>query len=113
MKSGSRDRTVSGRSGKWVAALAAVLIVAAQSLALAHSHNTAGPPRFTPQAQTAAADDICGLCILAFHAPLSLASTPALERPRLEMVAAFSAETHTFALGSHSFFLTRAPPSQA
>jgi hypothetical protein len=109
----SKDRATSGRSGKWVATLAAVLIVAAQSLALAHSHNSPDPSRFTPQTQTTAADAICGLCILAFHAPLNLAASPALERPRLETVASFFAETHSFAFGSHPFFLTRAPPSQA
>jgi len=102
-----------GRAGKIGATLAAVLIVGAQLLALAHSHNTSGPPHFAPQTQAVAAEDICGLCVLVFHAPLSLASTPAFERPRLEAIAAFCAETHSFASGSHSFFLTRAPPSLA
>ncbi len=113
MKRGRGELTERGRRGKWVASAAALLIVAAQLLALAHYHNTPGSPRFDPQPQTVAADDICGLCLLVFHAPLSLASTPAVERPRVETVAAFSAETHTFAAGSHSFFLTRAPPSLA
>ena len=113
MKLASKDRTAKGRGGKWVATLVAVLIVAAQTVALAHSDTTSGPLRFTPQTQTMAADAVCGLCILAFHAPVSLAATPEVERPRLEIVAAFSAETHSFALGSHSFFLTRAPPSWA
>jgi hypothetical protein len=113
MKRGRGELTAQGCSRKWVASAAALLIVAAQLLALAHSHNTPGSPRFEPQAQTVAADDICGLCLLVFHAPLSLASKPALDQPRVETVAAFSAETYTFASGSHSFFLTRAPPSLA
>jgi len=113
MKSGSGERMGKGHGRKLGMTLAALLIVVAQLLALAHSHPTPGSPRFEPQAQTVAADDICGLCLLVFHAPLSLASTPALDQPRVETVAAFSAESYTFASGSHSFFLTRAPPSLA
>jgi hypothetical protein len=113
VKLGIKDRIASGCSGKWVATLAAILIVAAQTVALAHSDTSSGPLRFTPQTQTVAADAVCGLCILAFHAPVSLAATPEVERPRLEIVAAFYAETHVFDSGSHSFFLTRAPPSWA
>jgi hypothetical protein len=113
MKRGRGEPTEQRRRGEWVATVAALLIVAAQLLALAHSHPTPGAPRFEPQTQAVAADDICGLCVLEFHAPFGIASTPALDQPLLEIVAAFRAETCTFASGSHSFFLTRAPPSLA
>lgn len=103
----------SGRRGKWGVTMAALLIVAAQLLALAHSHPASGPPGFATDTQAVAADDICGLCVLVFHAPLSRASTPALGQPRFELVIAPGAENHSFASSSHSFFLTRAPPAVA
>jgi hypothetical protein len=111
MNADSREWRMIGRGRKLGVTLAALVIVAAQLVALAHSHNRPGSPRFEPQ--TVVAGDMCGLCLLVFHAPISLASTPALDQPRVETVAAFRGKTHTLALGSHSFFLTRAPPSLA
>jgi hypothetical protein len=102
-----------GRVRKAGVALAALLIVTAQLLAFAHSHPLPGSPRFASQTQAIAADNICGLCLLVLHAPLSLAATSAIKRPSLEVVPAILAETTTFSSGSHSFFLTRAPPSLA
>ena len=111
MKRGRGEVTGRGGRGKWGVTLAALVIVAAQLLALAHSHSSSGAPRFAPPTQTAAAVDICGLCMLVLHAPLSLGSTPALDRPRSAMAVASGAQTLSFASSSHSFFLTRAPPA--
>ena len=96
-----------------IATLAIALLLGAQLLALAHSHNVAGRPSLAPPAQTVAAQDICGLCILVLHAPLSPVSPPSIDQPHLALVPALAADTQTFASGSHSFFLTRAPPSPA
>lgn len=100
-------------SRKTIASTAIALLLAAQLVALAHSHNVAGRPSLAPPAQTVAAQDICGLCILILHAPLSPVSTPAINQPHLDAVPALVAETDTFASSPHSFFLTRAPPFPA
>lgn len=99
--------------GRWVATLAAVVIVGAQLLALAHSHSRSAAPQLTPCGQALVAADVCALCILAFHAPLSLAPTPAPARSVPAAPLTTGAETPTLASGSHAFVLTRAPPTAA
>jgi hypothetical protein len=101
------------RSSKWrgqsVALLAAILIAAAQLLALAHSHDHT--LRFETQPQAAASADLCGLCVLVFHAPLSLSSAPEPGQPQGEFNPAPPAGGFSYVAGSHPFFLTRAPPA--
>jgi hypothetical protein len=105
-------RMAGGRRCRWVvASFAALLIVGAQLLALAHSHTRPGPELNSPA--QASVDSICGLCVLEFLAPLHLATTIAVERPRLVAMEPRPAAVQHFASGSHSFFLTRAPPSRA
>ena len=71
----------SNRSGaKSIALFGAVLILAAQFLALTHFHQGNPTRQLNAQTQVVADDGLCALCILAFHAPLNPAATPALER---------------------------------
>jgi hypothetical protein len=113
-RSGARaiERRTSERRTKWGVTLAAFVVVTAQLLALAHSHSGPGPTSYDRLPQTAATDYICGLCILVFHAPLSLAEQPPPERPRVEELATRSLESSVFVLDSPSPFLTRGPPTQ-
>ena len=111
MQRASSRQIAGGRRGRWVASLAVLLILGAQLLALAHSHSRPGP-ELSSQAQSSV-DSICGLCVLEFLAPLHLATTVAVEQPRFVVTEPRPAAVHRFAAGSHSFFLTRAPPSRA
>jgi hypothetical protein len=100
-------------SRKVIAAAAFALLIAAQVLALSHDHRVDNSRRFVPQTQTAADADLCGLCLLVYHAPLNAAAPPALERPQAEIITAPLAEIRSFTFGSHPFWLTRAPPYAA
>jgi hypothetical protein len=101
-------------SGRWRllgASLTVAIILAAQIVALAHSHNSTR--RFAPQTQSLGSADICELCVLAFHTPLNPAHKPLVERPHLEKLAAFPAESKAYISGPYSYCPTRAPPSVA
>jgi hypothetical protein len=105
----SKPPAMREQSRRLLATLACVLILGAQLLALAHSHVRPGP-QLAPQTETSTTQDLCGLCVLVFHAPLSFASAPTVAPPRLRPVQTTLAEVAIHASGSHSFFLTRAPP---
>jgi len=98
------------RSAKSIALLGALLILTAQFLALAHFHQ--GNPTRQINAQAQAADDgLCALCILAFHAPLNPAATPAIERPYAEIRPRDVAVARPHVHASYASCRTRAPPA--
>ena len=100
------------RSGaKSIALFGAVLILAAQFLALTHFHQGAPARQFNTQTQVVADDGLCALCILAFHAPLNPATTPALERPLVEARLVDAALARPRDADSHASCQTRAPPT--
>jgi hypothetical protein len=99
------------RGAKSIAHFCAVLILAAQFLALAHFHQSNPTRQLNAQAQVVIDDGLCALCILAFHAPLNPATTPAIARSHAEfrLVAVAAAPLHVF--DSYSSCRTRAPPA--
>ena len=95
---------------KIVATIAAVLLLAAQLLALAHFHRSDGSRSFVPQTQLIADSDLCGLCNLALHAPLGMVAAPTIDRPRSAILLAPTIPVAFFKSRPFTFFLTRAPP---
>jgi hypothetical protein len=99
------------RSGaKSIALFGAVLILAAQFLALTHFHRGNPTRQLSAQTVVAADDGLCALCILAFHAPLNPAATPALERPLVDVRLVDAAVVRPRTSDSHALCQTRAPP---
>jgi hypothetical protein len=99
------------RSGaKSIALFGAVLILAAQFLALTHFHQGNPTRQLNAQTQVVADDGFCALCILAFHAPLNPAAMPALERPHLAIRLSYAALARPRSADSHALSQTRAPP---
>src|SRR5882672_1058832 len=100
------------RSGaKSIALFGAVLILAAQFLALTHFHRTNPTRQFNAQTQVVADDALCALCILAFHAPLNPAAPPAPARPHVEVRNVDAAVASVHVSASFSSCQTRAPPA--
>jgi hypothetical protein len=110
----SRRRGI-GRSirggAKSIALFGAVLILAAQFLALTHFHRTNPTRQFNAQTQVVADDALCALCILAFHAPLNPAAAPAPARPHVEVRNVDAAVASVHVSASFSSCQTRAPPA--
>jgi hypothetical protein len=115
-----RGVVISGRGGigasirrgaKSIALLGAAVILAAQLLALAHSHQANPIRQFNAQRQVVADDGLCALCTLAFHAPFNPATAPAIAnlgtgiRLLLDVVAGLPASD------PFSSCQTRAPPA--
>jgi hypothetical protein len=111
MISGKGIERLIRRRAKSIALVGAVLILAAQFLALAHFHQGNPTRQFNAQTQVVADDGLCALCILAFHAPLNPAATPSIEHPyaELRLVDAPIASLHVSA--PFSSCRTRAPPA--
>jgi len=102
----------SNRSGaKSIALFGAILILAAQFLALTHFHQGNPTRQLNAQTQVVADDGLCALCILAFHAPLNPATMPALVRPHLAIRLSYAALARPRTADSHALSLTRAPPA--
>jgi hypothetical protein len=100
------------RSGaKAIALFGAVLILAAQFVAVAHFHQRNTTRQFNAQTQVVADDGLCALCDLVFHAPFNPAAKPTIARPftGIRNVAAAVASLHVSA--SFSSCQTRAPPA--
>jgi hypothetical protein len=66
------------RSGRGVALIVAVLLLAAQSLATAHIHFKDLRPGAE---QTRVAETFCPLCLFYFHSPKNQGATPLIVRP--------------------------------
>jgi hypothetical protein len=96
---------------KSVALGAAVLIIAAQLLALAHFHQGNPTRQFNAQNQVVADDGLCALCNLAFHAPFNPASTPSIARPYTEPRLVEVAVMRFHVSEPFSSCRTRAPPA--
>lgn len=103
--------SVIGRSAKSIALFGAVLILAAQFLALAHFHQSNPTRQLNARRQIVADDGLCALCIIAFHAPLNPAATPAIERPYAEIRLVDAAIARIHVSGPFSSCHTRAPPA--
>jgi|GEM_PF-532016 len=99
------------RRAKPIALVGAVLILAAQFLALTHFHQGNPTRQINAQTRVVADDGLCALCILAFHAPLNPAATPSIEHSYAEirLVDAPIASLHVS--DSFSSCQTRAPPA--
>jgi hypothetical protein len=110
----SRRRETGGvvrRGAKSIALLGALLILTAQFLALAHFHQGNPTRQINAQNQIVADDGLCALCILAFHAPVSPAATPAIARPLAEVRLVEIAVARLHLSASYSSCQTRAPPA--
>jgi hypothetical protein len=110
----SRRRDTGGvvrRSAKSIALLGALLILTAQFLALAHFHQGNPTRQINAQNQIVPDDGLCALCILAFHAPVSPAATPAIERPYAEIRLRDVAIARPHVHASYASCRTRAPPA--
>jgi hypothetical protein len=94
-----------------IALFGAVLILAAQFLAVAHFHQGNPNRQINAQTQVAANDGLCALCILAFHAPVNPAASPAIERPHAEVRPVDTAIAQPHVSVSYSSCRTRAPPT--
>jgi hypothetical protein len=99
------------RCAKSIALVGAVLILAAQFLALAHFHQGNPTRQFDAQPQVVADEGLCALCILAFHAPLKPAATPSIEHPYAEIRLVDAAIAPIHISDSFSSCQTRAPPA--
>lgn len=102
-------RSIRG-GAKSIALFGAVLILAAQFLALTHFHQGNPTRQLNAQTQVVADDGLCALCILAFHAPLNPAAMPALERPHADVRLVDAALARPRSADSHALCQTRAPP---
>jgi hypothetical protein len=96
---------------KSIALAAAVLILAAQLLALAHNHQGNPTRQFNAHSQVVADDGLCALCNLAFHAPLNPAPTPSIARPYTELRLIDTAIASLHVSTPFSSCQTRAPPA--
>jgi hypothetical protein len=96
---------------KSIALAGAVLIVAAQLLALAHNHQGNPTRQFNAQTQVVADDGLCALCNLAFHAPLNPAASPSIARPYAEPRLLDAAVASVHVSTPFSSCQTRAPPA--
>src|SRR5579863_4914204 len=113
MRGAESARVIRRDDRKIVAVIAASLLIAAQFLALAHYHRSDGSRGFAPQTQIANDADLCGLCALVFHAPLSPAAAPVINRPRGAIILAPATPGGIFGSRPLALSLTRAPPSAA
>jgi hypothetical protein len=112
MTSGRRKIGVLIRRGaRPIALFAAVLIFIAQLLALGHFHQRNSIRQFNAQSQIATDDGLCALCILAFHAPVNPAATPAIAHPHAEVRLVEIAVARLHVSASYSSCQTRAPPA--
>lgn len=110
---------ISGRSGigalirgyaKPIARVVGILILGAQLIALGHSHQGNLTRQFNAHPQVVV-DDLCALCLLAFHTPLNPAATPAVARPYAEIRLVDASITSLYVSIPFSSYRTRAPPS--
>ncbi|HVN91282.1 MAG TPA: hypothetical protein VMT61_15830 [Candidatus Binataceae bacterium] len=98
-----------GSSGKSLAAIAILVLLASQFLAVAHFHRNYNDPNFTQNPAVAVAD-VCGLCDLALHAPVTPPTPLLIHHPVHQTLSVQLADSEFTPVGGHSFFLTRAPP---
>lgn len=101
------------RCGRATATLAAVLILAAQFLTVAHYHQSDPVRRIDSQAQVVADDGLCALCILAFHVPLNPAAVAAVEQPHADAQPIAAVTVRAAITGALSSCQSRAPPRLA
>lgn len=106
----NRIGTTIRHRAKSIALLGAVLILAAQFLALAHSHQLNPTRQFHVQSQVVADDGLCALCTLAFHAPFNAATTPAIASLSMEIRLLFAEVGGLRVSDPPSSCQTRAPP---
>ncbi|HZP44125.1 MAG TPA: hypothetical protein VFB15_00610 [Candidatus Binataceae bacterium] len=95
----------------FLARLCVAIVVAAQLAALVHTHKIDGPRRFASQTQSAAAGDLCELCLLEFYAPLNPPPRPTIVRPFIAPTFVFVRKTLFQRNSSYDFSATRAPPA--
>ncbi len=97
-------------TGKGFAAIAILFLIAAQFLAVAHFHRSYSDPSFN-QHKAVAAADVCGLCDLGLHAPMTPAAPLAINHPLHKGISVQLPGSRFTPPGGHIHFLTRAPPS--
>ncbi len=92
---------------------AAVLLLSAQLAAAVHSHPGSLVQETGIAGQMKTETGICPLCLLAFHLPLSPASSPALADLQPEAAAAHAPAARSVPSFLRTSGLTRAPPATA
>jgi hypothetical protein len=95
---------------KKIARSAAVVILAAQLLALAHYHRTDSTPRVDTQTGIVADASLCALCIVAFHLPLNPAASPAVEQQQVDRRSGSVPPLHIVYSSVYPAFSIRGPP---
>jgi hypothetical protein len=95
---------------KKIARSAAVVILAAQLLALAHYHRTGSTPRVDSQTGIVADSSLCALCIVAFHLPLNPAASPAIEQQQVHRRSGSVPPPRVVYSSVYPAFSIRAPP---
>ncbi len=98
-----------GSSGKGLVAIAILFLLGSQFLAVAHFHRNYNDPSFTRN-QAVAVADVCGLCDLALHTPVTPAAPLVINHPLHQRLSVQLADGEFTPVGGHSYFLTRAPP---
>jgi hypothetical protein len=95
---------------KSIALFGAVLILAAQFVAVAHFHQRNITRQFNAPTQVVADDGLCALCDLVFHAPFNPAAKPTIARPYTAIRNVVVAVANLHVSASFSSCQTRAPP---
>jgi hypothetical protein len=99
------------RRAKPIALVGAVLILAAQFLALTHFHQRNISRQFNAPSRVVADDGLCALCDLVFHAPFNPAAKPTTARPYTAIRNVIVAVANLHVSDSFSSCQTRAPPA--
>ncbi len=94
-----------------VAAVAAAILLLAQSLAAAHFHPLPDQQKYSAEAVASVDNGLCAVCLLRIHSPTVAAVTPSVTAPvpfeRIDFVATESRLCSSY--DSHLF--GRAPPA--
>ena len=94
-----------------IAIFVAVVLLFAQSLAVAHHHPVPTEPKYSVNAAASVADVLCPICLFHFQSPPVFAATPSPAAPVMsKRIALFAAQS--WPLFSYNSYLSgRAPPA--
>jgi hypothetical protein len=101
------------RYTKAVARFAWIVLLAAQSLAVAHYHPVNSFPELASQVQRVADADLCALCNLAMHTPLESGALPFIQHSLIAIVVAPAASPVSRLSSVQASLFSRAPPAAA
>lgn len=95
------------------AVLGAALLLLAQLLAAAHTHQSLLKQDLKAQTELGADSGMCAVCLLAFHLPLNPAAAAVVASPQTEIQGAFRPARYRRRSFDLSSSPTRAPPRSA